>query len=146
MWGLYHGLFLIGEKLVFGRDISALKSPLFRAVYVLPVVLVGWVIFRAENLPAAMSYLDVMLNPFSNTPTGFSMAVQEVLTPFTIFTLVLGSTSFFASREITFGKFLTRQSGATIDFARLIYVTLAISFGAIIVLQSEFSPFLYFRF
>jgi len=146
VWGLYHGLFLIGEKLLFGRAIKSLTSPVLRAVYVLPVVLIGWVIFRAENLTAAMSYLQVMLNPFGESSAGFSMAVQEVLTPFTIFTLLLGSCSFFAPRKTTVGKMLTRQTGVTMDFARLIYVTLAISFGAIIVLQSEFSPFLYFRF
>jgi alginate O-acetyltransferase complex protein AlgI len=146
VWGLYHGFFLVGEKLLFGRGIKSLTSPFLRAVYVLPVVLIGWVIFRAENLTLAMSYLEVMLNPFNENSAGFSMAVQEVLTPFTIFTLALGSLSFFAPRNTTVGKMLTRQTGFTLDFARLIYVTLAIFFGAVIVLQSNFSPFLYFRF
>jgi len=146
VWGLYHGFFLVGEKLLFGRGIKSLTSPFLRAVYVLPVVLIGWVIFRAESLTLAMSYLEVMLNPFNENSAGFSMAVQEVLTPFTIFTLALGSLSFFAPRKPTVGKMLTRQTGFTLDFARLIYVTLAIFFGAVIVLQSNFSPFLYFRF
>jgi alginate O-acetyltransferase complex protein AlgI len=146
VWGLYHGLFLIGEKLLFGQRINALTSSWLRAVYVLPVVLIGWVIFRAENLTAATSYLQVMFNPFGGSSAGFSMTVQEVLTPYTVFALALGSTSFFASRKTTVGKFLTQQTSASMDFARLVYVTLAISFGAIIVLQSQFSPFLYFRF
>ena len=50
VWGLYHGLFLIGEKLLFGRKINALTSPVLRLIYVLPVVLIGWVIFLRATL------------------------------------------------------------------------------------------------
>ncbi len=146
VWGLYHGLFLMGEKLLLGKPIKTLTSPMLRLVYVMPVVLVGWVIFRADNLAAASSYLQVMFNPFNTSSAGFSLLVREALTPFTIFALVLGSSSFFVSRQTTMGTFLTQRVGTSMDFARLIYVSLAISFGAIIVLQSEFSPFLYFRF
>ena len=146
VWGLYHGLFLMGEKFVFGKRIGMLRSPLLRVVYVLPVVLIGWVIFRADNLVTAISYIDVMLNPFNLNLAGFSMVVQEALTPFTVFALALGSSSFIASRQTTMGLILTRKNGVAMDFARLVYVTLVISFGAILVLQSEFSPFLYFRF
>jgi alginate O-acetyltransferase complex protein AlgI len=145
-WGLYHGLFLMGEKLLFGRRVNALTTPLLRAVYVLPVVLVGWVIFRAESLSAALAYLEVMFDPVGNSAATLSISVQATLTPFPILALVLGSMSFFASRRYTLGQLLTRQTSAAMDFARLIYVTLTIALGAILVLQSDFSPFLYFRF
>lgn len=146
VWGLYNGFFLIGEKLFFTKNINALNSPLLRVFYMLPVVLIGWVIFRSENLTSALSYLQIMMNPFSVSSNGFSMGVQEALTPFNICALILGSTSFIASRQVTFGEILTRPASASVDFLKLVYVTLAISFGAIIVLQSSFSPFLYFRF
>jgi len=146
VWGLYHGLFLIGEKLVLGKRIGSLRSPLLRLVYVLPVVLIGWVIFRADSLPLAISYLGVMFNPFAHDLAGLSKSVQEALTPFTVFALLLGSSAFFASRRNTLGITLTTRAGPAMDFARLVYVTFAISFGTILVLRSEFSPFLYFRF
>jgi len=146
VWGLYHGLFLMGEKLLLGRRVNALTTPVLRAVYVLPVVLVGWVIFRADSLGTAVSYLQVMVNPLGNNATTLSISVQDALTPFPVLALILGSLSFFASRRYTLGELLTRQTGAGVDFARLAYVTLTISLGTILVLQSDFSPFLYFRF
>jgi alginate O-acetyltransferase complex protein AlgI len=146
VWGLYHGLFLMAEKSLLGNRVNQLKSPLLRVFYVVPVILVGWVIFRAENLGAASSYLGTMLNIFDETSAVLSIAVQEVVTPFTLFALALGGTSFFASRKATFGMFLCRETGVVEDIFRLAYVAFAIGFGAIIVLQSDFSPFLYFRF
>lgn len=146
VWGLYHGLFLMAEKFMFGKRIRMLRSPLLRVLYVLPVVMIGWVIFRADNLTTAVSYLKVMLDPFGHDPAGFSVLVQEALTPFTILALTLGSLSFVASRKTTMGTILTRKSGVKADFSRLVYVTCVMFLASILVLQSEFSPFLYFRF
>lgn len=146
VWGLYHGMFLIIEKRLFGRNIQKFKSLALRLIYVLPVVLVGWVIFRAETLGEAASYLKVMLNPSGYVGTSLSMAVTDVLTPFNQFALLLGATAFFASRKYTFGEFLAQRTGGPLEAVRFVYVAIAILFGVTLVLQSAFSPFLYFRF
>jgi alginate O-acetyltransferase complex protein AlgI len=59
IWGLYHGAFLVFERLRFGALIERLWRPL-QHVYAMVVVLVGWVFFRAENLPQAWSFLSAM--------------------------------------------------------------------------------------
>ncbi len=57
IWGLFHGAFLVVERLGLADAVMRLWRPL-RHVYVLIVVMVGWVFFRAETLPAAIGFLD----------------------------------------------------------------------------------------
>ncbi|MFQ5510008.1 MAG: MBOAT family O-acyltransferase [Leptospirillia bacterium] len=59
IWGLMHGAFLVTERGRFGRVIDRLWRPL-RHAYLLLVVMVGWVFFRAETLPEALAYLSAM--------------------------------------------------------------------------------------
>ena len=51
-WGLFHGAFLVLERMKAGRVIESLWSPV-RHVYTLLVVSVGWVLFRADTMPQA---------------------------------------------------------------------------------------------
>ncbi|MBN1296791.1 MBOAT family protein [bacterium] len=55
-WGVLHGLYLVMERLGGGRWLIRLWRPL-QHVYVLVLVLIGWVFFRTENLTAAGSWL-----------------------------------------------------------------------------------------
>jgi len=58
VWGLYHGAFLALERGFRGRNLRV-WSPVTHAATLL-VVLVGWVIFRAETLPQAGAFLAAM--------------------------------------------------------------------------------------
>ncbi|MBW8813775.1 MAG: MBOAT family protein [Caulobacterales bacterium] len=59
IWGLYHGAFLMLERFGLGRLLARAPSPVGHA-YALLVVIAGWVLFRAESLPQALSYLHAM--------------------------------------------------------------------------------------
>ncbi|HYC03774.1 MAG TPA: MBOAT family protein [Azospirillaceae bacterium] len=59
IWGAYHGLFLVIERLGLGRLLESLWRPL-RHAYLVLVVMVGWVFFRADDLPKALDYLNAM--------------------------------------------------------------------------------------
>ena len=59
LWGLYHGAFLLLERLALGRWLAGAPQAVSRA-YTLLAVMVGWVLFRAESLPEAGTYLQAM--------------------------------------------------------------------------------------
>ncbi len=59
LWGAYHGLFLILERLGLGRILKKLPA-LFRHIYTLLAVMCGWVFFRAESIGDAFLYLKCM--------------------------------------------------------------------------------------
>jgi alginate O-acetyltransferase complex protein AlgI len=58
-WGLFHGLFLVIERLGLGRRLAGLPRPIQHA-YSLLVVMVGWVFFRARNFAQAVAFLKFM--------------------------------------------------------------------------------------
>jgi alginate O-acetyltransferase complex protein AlgI len=59
IWGLYHGIFLVLERTRFGEWVDGLPR-LLRHGYTLLVVMVGWVLFRAETFGQAMQFLGNM--------------------------------------------------------------------------------------
>jgi alginate O-acetyltransferase complex protein AlgI len=62
VWGAYQGFFLTIERLGLGRGLARLPRPLGVLVTFLAVT-VGWVVFRAPDLPAAAAYLAAMGRP-----------------------------------------------------------------------------------
>jgi alginate O-acetyltransferase complex protein AlgI len=61
VWGGYHGVFLAAERAGLGGAIERLWKPL-RHLYAVVVIMIGWVFFRADDLPQALQYLRVMFS------------------------------------------------------------------------------------
>jgi len=60
VWGLFHGLFLVVERIV-PRRLARLVPDWIRRVYALGLVMIGWVVFRADNLDHAVTYVGAMI-------------------------------------------------------------------------------------
>ena len=78
VWGLFHGTFLVIERLGLAAAVRRLWAPL-RHAYLLLVVMVGWVFFRADTLGGAAAFLKAMFGFGMAAPTEFS--VSWYLTP-----------------------------------------------------------------
>lgn len=59
-WGLFHGLFISLERTAFGRLVDRAPRPL-RHAYLLLVVMVGWVLFRCEDLSYGFAYVRALV-------------------------------------------------------------------------------------
>ncbi len=59
IWGLYHGIFLVLERTGFGAALEKVPRPL-RHGYALFVVIMGWVLFRANTFPEATHYFAAL--------------------------------------------------------------------------------------
>ena len=59
VWGLFHGVFIVLERMGFDKVLRFLGRPI-QHLYTLLVVMVGWVFFRVEDLNAAKCYLQWM--------------------------------------------------------------------------------------
>jgi len=58
-WGLFHGIFLVVERMRAGRGIESRWTPV-RHLYTLEIVAVGWVLFRANAIGQAGAFLQAM--------------------------------------------------------------------------------------
>jgi alginate O-acetyltransferase complex protein AlgI len=59
IWGLYHGFFLVVERITRGSSWLTLWRP-FRHIAALAIIIIGWVIFRAETTHHAFVFLKTM--------------------------------------------------------------------------------------
>ena len=57
-WGLYHGFFIVIERM--GLDKFLKKHKLFSHIYAFFIVMIGWVFFRAGSFPYAVGVLKRM--------------------------------------------------------------------------------------
>ena len=146
VWGLYHGAFLVLERLVMGRRASEQKAVWLRFVYLLPVVMVGWVIFRAESMAGAADYLLAMVSISREGAFDIAPSVTGTLPPLNLIALGLGMLIFFLPREPVGGQLAMKVGGARTEAGQLAYTVVAGVLAAMLVLVSNFSPFLYFQF
>ncbi|MCI5221361.1 MAG: MBOAT family protein [Candidatus Electrothrix sp. AR4] len=156
VWGLYHGLFLILERT---EPISKLLQKLpwpVRYLYAMTIVIVGWVIFRAETLSQALAYLQAMCTP-GRSPLYNSQIFLLINNEFT-FTLIVGIIGAFpllraASEKIQAGRSTSTDEQSFDPMGGAVSATLQIAGLSFILLYSvagimggSYNPFLYFRF
>ena len=73
VWGLYHGLFLAIERAGFGAVLARLPRVL-QSTYAVLVVMLGWVLFRADSFDSAGSYLAAMAGYGSSYAMGLPVS------------------------------------------------------------------------
>lgn len=145
IWGLYHGGFLVLERLVLKGKANTITNWIPRFIYVLPVVIIGWVLFRAGSLTHAAQYLIAMFDP-ARLGAAMPASVEQVVTPWVVIVMLLGSLIFFAPRGPTIGVFTGTSGGWMRELAKTGYIAACLLIAGVLALSSDFSPFLYFRF
>ena len=141
VWGLFHGLFIVIEKLGFGDILSKLWKPI-RHVYTLLVVVVGWVLFRADDLPKAIVYIKKMFvytegNQTTNDFIAYFNFNRELLFV-SILAIVFSLPTYpFIEKQLTNKNFIYLRY-TTITALLLICITY--------IAAGSYNPFIYFRF
>ncbi len=130
IWGLYHGAFLVAERIGLGRVLARLPRVLSHAYLVL-VVVVGWVPFRADTLGDTASMLAAMAGL---SPGGF--AAGQVLGNSVLAALVSGA--IFSVLPLAPR---TRARPVMQAACLVLFVLSAASLAA-----GTYNPFIYFRF
>jgi alginate O-acetyltransferase complex protein AlgI len=143
-WGLFHGAFLVLERLLFRAPLQSMRPGFLRYVYCLPVVLFGWVLFRADTLADALGHWSAMFRPFEPVTLAL-LSERTSITPYSAIALAVGVLVFFLPGEMSFGRRLT-ELAARRPALDLAYTAAALAISGVLVLASKYSPFLYFRF
>lgn len=132
-WGLYYGLLLLAEKMLYGNLLKKLPG-FIGHIYTLVIVIIGWIFFASPTFGQAFDYIKSM------------------------FTLSSGSWAYLIPWSMTFGVGIVSATplGVTL-WSKLrakanvawLEVILAVA-GFVLCLASlitdSYNPFLYFRF
>jgi alginate O-acetyltransferase complex protein AlgI len=142
VWGVYHGGWLLVERRFMLRNLDGPGSQAFRRGTTFLIVVVGWVIFRADSIGHAADYLQSMFT-FGGLDLG---VLSRVTTTRAAVTLVVALLVVFLPATFVTGPFLTRPNNPRAQLARFVIVGLAFPFALLLAASGAFSPFLYFQF
>jgi alginate O-acetyltransferase complex protein AlgI len=142
VWGLYHGTLLVIERVTGWGDPQTAWRPLQRAATQL-LVIVGWVLFRADSLPRAGHILGAMFVP---TGHGLPLAVSAALTHRAFLVFVMALIVFLIPRDFVMGRFVEFGTSRRAIATKLAYVAVVAPVAAALVAVGTFSPFLYYQF
>ena len=146
VWGLFHGTFLVLERLGLANAIGRLPA-LVRHAYLLVIVMIGWVFFRADTLTGAIAFLKALAGLSPEAPTPFT--IQWYVTPDVAIALLAGMIG-----SLPIVPALARwvdgapRPGLGRGFAAASTATLVVLLVASIMHMAAraYNPFIYFRF
>lgn len=141
IWGLWHGLFMIIERLI--RDKAWYKKiPLIIKIFItLFIVIIGWVLFKATTLKEGLRYLSIMfgLVNFSNITFEFTYFISRKF----ILLIIIG---IIASTPIPKNIFNRYKGVKAFELIKTILIILLFIVSIIFMVNSTYSPFIYFQF
>ena len=147
IWGLYHGAFLVVERMGATRWMRNPWASPIRHVYMLVVVMVSWVFFRAETLPAATGMLQAMAGMGGTSELSGSLAMYvDVERVLALAVGIMGATPILPAIKdwIARSRSSALATGAhAIELVALPSIFLA---SAMLLAAGTYNPFIYFRF
>ena len=143
IWGIYHAVFLILERVTGARSIPLEKYRAVRRVVTLFIVTVGWVIFRSEDISQAMGFLGTM---FTASDSTLSYELSRALNYRNILFLMTALTVFFLPGDFSGIKFLTYKKDRTALTAGALMILLLLPYCVALIAGGVSSPFIYYRF
>jgi alginate O-acetyltransferase complex protein AlgI len=134
IWGLWHGLFLCFERIpLVKKALDGLPRAL-GTIYAFLVVLVGWVLFRADSLTAALDYLSSMFS----LKFGAGADAASIVDARTGILLLVGLAFCFKWPKI--------RSNAFTQALGTVAALLLLALSALTLAGGTYNPFIYFRF
>jgi len=144
LWGLYYALFLLLEKYVFSGLLKNKVATVFYKFVTLLIVLIGWVLFRIENISDLVSVLGKMFS-FKCGNVALYM-VEHAATCSKLFYLIPGIIAAGTLPSAIAAK-IRKTVPENLYFALKAVITLVLfAVSVLFLIASSYNPFIYFRF
>jgi len=138
VWGALHGVCLAFERLRAKRAAYGWLPAPARVAVTFTIVLVGWVFFRAPDLPAAVRYLGFMTG-IGGSQEGAGLIGGLVYQPYYVLTAV-------AAALVTWTCPQTWNWTRTLTFPKTAAAIALFVVAAVVLMTQAYNPFIYFIF
>lgn len=141
VWGLYYGVILLLEKIVFKKLLE--KTPNFiKHIYTMILVMIGWVFFASTNLGYAVEYIKIMFGLGNNVLID-SVGIYYLYTNIVMFVILsICSTPIIKNK---LDRMVIKSKTSYINPTLIVYMLILFLATAYLV-NETYNPFLYFRF
>ena len=142
-WGLYHGFFIILERLGFGKVLD--RSKVLSRIYTMLIVMVGWVFFAAESVTKGFSIVMRMFLPWCYTQT--DVLLGTIMTTETWIVIALSILGCGILQAVFSGR---RTGAVALKFrgsaAEALWCGVVLFVSILLLANNTYNPFIYFRF
>ena len=152
-WGVYHGAFIMLERLALAKMLRRLWRP-WQHLYSLWIICCGWVLFRAVDLAGALAYWRTMFGFGQSQGPGFNPAAYlDRKTLFILLAGILASLPVLPAIKRGYEQILAGAGSSSRVWLHGGSLLLTDVFLLIVLLASamelamaSYNPFIYFRF
>lgn len=140
LWGIWHGIFIVFERLIKNKSWYINIPSIIKYLVTMFIVIIGWVLFRADDLSQAFGYLEVMFGVNSNANLyEFTYFINKKLVLW-IVVAALGSLPFISNK-------LRKYNGnKSFEIISTVVILILFILSIVFIINSTYSPFIYFQF
>ncbi len=139
VWGAYHGLFLCYERWRGKQSIYQHFPLMVRVAITFTLMLFSWVLFRAEDLTAALRYFGAMFGVASVGSPAVLLAA-DLYTPLSLGVMTLATLLVF--QKVQAHEWSTSNQ----TWLRFVLLVPLFILSLMVMFSQAFNPFLYFQF
>ena len=145
LWGLWHGIFLVIERIIKNSKLNTIKLPyIITWAYTMVVVIIGWVMFRAVDMTYAYDYIKIMFS-FKANEIADNIALFFIKDNLILFIIaIISATPFIKNiyHILNNNSRAYKYNQIVKPLALITIFIIAISY----IVNSTYNPFLYFNF
>lgn len=144
IWGLFHGAFMLIERIGFDQILD--KTPVFNRIYTLGVVVFAWIFFRITDLGDALDFIHSL---FRTLPIQSSMRLSDLITSEYITIFLLGIIFTIPWRPLLTqwrDRFMVGWRLIIWQYLASFYYFILLVLSSMSIASSTYNPFIYFRF
>ncbi len=145
VWGLFHGLFLVFERVDFVEKTLQKLPSFIQHFYAIFVVMIGWVFFRSADLTSATSYLKLMFSFSSDEKIVIASNILQLTNSHFVLTALGFAFIGFSPIVKNISLKLMRKNKIFIAIFDG-FLLLTFIFAIIRLSASTYNPFIYFQF
>ena len=142
IWGLFYFVLLTIEKLFF-KKISEKLPNVFKHIYALFFIMIGWVIFACEDINDIGNYLLSMFGVFGGAD---SMSIYYLMTYGIMFIILIIASTCFPKKTVLALRSKIGNKTKLNFAAEFVFSAIVLILSITFLVGDSYNPFLYFRF
>lgn len=142
-WGVFHGFFIIIERMGFSKFLD--RHRIFSHVYTILIFVVGWVFFRVTSVREGFAVLLRMFVPWKFTSAPYPVGTQvSILGALAVILGLIGCGPLQCLFQT--GKLKKVGDGWKNSVWEAIWLTVILVYSIMLLANNTYNPFIYFRF
>lgn len=145
IWGLIHGICIVTERCIINRSWYKKIPDIIKHIYTLFIVFMGWQIFRLPELHMAVQYFKIMFGQIRFSSVNFTY--QYYFDRKMIILMVIGILGCTVLSSKTLQILVAKcNDKVSLFIAKEILLFLLAAISIMCMVNSTYSPFLYFKY